>query len=237
LFTTVVRLALAGVVVALAACGDDEAASDAQACDDTATEPCDSQAPDSGPNDPQGGAGGRVWMPDSGTNAGSSGSGGAGTGGSSGSASDAGTLEGRMCAQPRMPLPQVLLPRCTAATRDCIAACMSDADPEACREGCIMSDATAAEPTYGVDCAACIYLQLFACVDQAGCRDGVAEVFCCIADQCPAGSPEGCGDMRCPNQIRAALTCGYLADQSCVDLLADPIASCFPPADDEDAGT
>jgi hypothetical protein len=114
---------------------------------------------------------------------------------------------------------------------------MDDADPEACREVCIAADTTPPEATYGVDCGACIYLQLFACVDAVGCHDGVAEVFCCLADQCPAGSPEGCGDMRCPNEIRAALTCGYFADETCVDLLSDPIANCYPAVAGGDGGT
>jgi hypothetical protein len=39
----------------------------------------------------------------------------------------------------------------------------------------------------------------------------------------------------CGAEIQAALTCGYFADQSCVDLLGEPIVDCFAPGD-EDGG-
>jgi hypothetical protein len=199
--------------------------------DDTSSKP-DGGA---GPQDGDGGArdAGRdayVWIPDSssGGSGGSSGSGGS-TGGSGGSG------EVRMCAEPRQLLPDVVLPRCSADTATCIAGCATDDSGEACREACITGDTTPPHATTGLNCAACIYLTLFACIDATDCHDGVAEVFCCIEDNCPIGSPEGCSDQMCGAEIQAALTCGYFADQSCVDLLGEPIANCFA-ADDTDGG-
>jgi hypothetical protein len=169
-----------------------------------------------------------VWLPDSAIETG--GSGGAGGGGSGGSDEPV-----RMCAEPREQLPSVVLPRCSADTASCIGGCAADADGEACRDACIAADTTPPHATYGLNCAACIYLTLFACIDATECHSGVAEVFCCIEDNCPNGSAEGCSDAMCGAEIQAALTCGYFADQSCVDLLGEPIANCFAP-DEEDGG-
>jgi hypothetical protein len=141
-----------------------------------------------------------------------------------------------MCAEPRDYLPESLLPRCSADTAACIAACMDDADPDACREVCINADTTPAEGSFGLNCAACIYLTLFACIDMTDCHDGVAEVFCCIEDNCPAGSAEGCSDQMCGGEIEAAVTCGYFAEQECVNILGDQIGRCFAGFADEDAG-
>lgn len=153
------------------------------------------------------------------------------------SASDAG-VAGRACAMPRTPLPAAVLPRCAASTRECIDACPSAADPDACRETCIGSDTTPPETAsmYGIACDSCIYLQLFACIDAAGCHDGVAEFFCCAADKCPAGSPEGCGEQRCGAELMAALTCGYYAKMECLELTSDLSGQCFAPGDDADGG-
>ena len=149
---------------------------------------------------------------------------------------DSGTAN-RECAQRRTPLPAMLLPRCSADTRDCIAACPQSADPEACREACIDADPTPPEPRYNLDCGACIYLQLFACIDAADCHEGVADVFCCLADRCPSGSPEGCGDQMCAREIEVAVTCGYFADMSCLDFLGGMIDECYAPSSgDADAG-
>jgi hypothetical protein len=141
-----------------------------------------------------------------------------------------------MCARPREPLPAALLPRCAASTRDCIDACMETADPDACREACVAADTTPPETMYGLECDSCIYLQLFACIDGAGCHDGVAEVFCCLAEKCPEGSPEGCGEQRCGAELMAAFTCGYYAKEECLTFTAELAGQCFPPADDADGG-
>jgi hypothetical protein len=149
---------------------------------------------------------------------------------------DAGSLAGRECAQPRDAVPAVLLPRCSAATRDCIAACPAAVDPDSCREACLEADTTAPAAAYPLDCAACVYLQLFACIDRTDCHQSVAEAFCCFDDRCPAGSAEDCNEQMCSSELRAAVTCGYFADMDCVDFLGGMIAECFPPAEDADAG-
>ena len=135
----------------------------------------------------------------------------------------------------RSPLPSALLPRCSRATGTCLARCTTAADPDSCREACIASDSTPAETTYGLDCGGCIYLQLFACVDAAGCHDGVADAFCCLAEKCPAGSPEGCGEQRCGEELMTALTCGSFANMACTDFTTGLIAQCYGGDVDADA--
>ena len=65
----------------------------------------------------------------------------------------------------------------------------------------------------------------------------MADVFCCIEDKCPAGSPEGCGEQRCQTELSTALTCGYYADMECLNFLGSSIGGCFPAGDDADAGS
>ena len=93
-----------------------------------------------------------------------------------------------------------------------------------------------AEPMFGLDCGGCIYLTLFACIDMTKCHAGVAEVFCCIEDNCPTGSAEGCSEQMCGGEIEAALTCGYFANQDCVDFIGNELGRCFDGLGDEDAG-
>jgi hypothetical protein len=141
---------------------------------------------------------------------------------------DAGSpLAGRDCAKRRMPLPAVLLPRCRASTRDCVAACASADDADMCRSACLKADDMPADTSYGLDCQGCVFLQLFGCLDQGGCDDGVAEVFCCLEDKCPTGSADNCGDQMCGNEIRAAVTCGYYTKMECLDFLGGTIDQCF----------
>lgn len=139
----------------------------------------------------------------------------------------------RMCAQAREPLPSIVLPRCTAVTRDCVAAC-SGAKAGDCRDACVKADKHPASAG-GLNCSACVYLQLFACADQNGCHASTADTFCCIADKCPAGSASNCTDTMCNNQVTAAITCTYSAAPDCLDFTKNLIAECFASADD--AGT
>lgn len=207
---------------ALGACGDDEGGGHSPGSMDAGDD-----------RDLDGGRDAYVWIPSGGMGGGSGGSGGTGgTGGTGGG----GGLEGRMCAEPRSYLPAALLPRCSQDTALCIAGCMSAPDADTCRDACIDADATPAESMFGLDCGGCIYLTLFACIDMADCHDGVAEVFCCIEDNCPPGSPEGCSEAMCSSEIQAALTCGYFAQQECVDFLGDTLGQCFATSGDQDAG-
>jgi hypothetical protein len=190
---------------------------------------------DEGPEDA--GRDAYVWIPSGGMggsggggSGGSSGIGGSGAGGSGGG----GGLDGRMCAEPREYLPEAFLPRCSADTAACIAGCTTEADADACRDACIEADTTPAETQFGLNCATCIYLTVFACIDMTACHDGVAEVFCCIEDNCPTGSAEGCAEQMCGGDIEAALVCGYNANLDCVDFAGDVLGQCF--ATDTDAG-
>ena len=151
-----------------------------------------------------------------------------------GTNSDAGSAA--MCAMRRSPLPSALLPRCEVGTGQCMAGCTTASDPDSCRKTCLEADHMPAESTYGLDCKGCIYLQLFACIDAAGCHDAVADVFCCLADKCPAGSPENCGDLNCADPITTALTCGYYANMECTDFTKGMIAQCYGGDVDADAG-
>jgi hypothetical protein len=213
-------------LVAAAGCGDDDTID--HGLDDGGAHDASDAATESHED-----AGPLVWKPDASVDAGADSN-------TSSSSPDAGVgISQRECAKRRTPLPQQLLPRCSEMTRSCIMACAQAAKPDECRDACIKADATAAEPTYGLTCATCVYLQLFACIDQADCHEGVAETFCCLADKCPAGSADKCGDMMCKSETNAAITCGYFSKMECLDFLSGDIGQCFGPAGsgDEDAGT
>jgi hypothetical protein len=219
---------LSALLLFCGACGDDESSGDGGAVPEM------DGSTDEGAKDA--GRDAYVWMPTGGMGgSGGAGSGGSSGGGGSGGSGGSGGLEGRMCAEPRDFLPDAFLPRCGAETAECIAACASEADADACRDACISADTTPAEPQFGLNCAACIYLTLFACIDMTACHDGVAEVFCCIEDNCPSGSPDGCSEQMCGGEIEAALICGYNANIDCVDFTGDVLGQCFAPGD-EDAG-
>lgn len=217
-----------GAWLAVAACGD-------SAGDDAAKKHGDagSAAHVSGAQHDAGGDAGKlVWHPDANIDFDASDD---PSGGGAMQALDAGSaLAGRDCAKERMPLPAAVLPRCRASTRDCVAACAGSADADTCRGTCLKADDMPPEPTYGLDCQGCVYLQLFGCLDQGGCHDGVAEVFCCIEDKCPTGSADNCGDQMCGNEIRAAATCGYYKKMECLDFLGGTINQCF---EGQSAGT
>jgi hypothetical protein len=228
-------LVLVACCGALGGCDDDEALANAEVDGGGAPELDGS----TGESPKDAGRDAYVWNPmggmggGSGGGSGGSGSGGSGSGGTGGGGS--GGLDGRMCAEPRDYLPAAFLPRCSADTAACIAGCVTEADADACRDACISADTTPAETQFGLDCAACIYLTLFACIDMTACHNGVAEVFCCIEDNCPTGSAEGCADRMCGGDIEAAVICGYNADQDCVDFAGDVLGQCFA-ASNEDAG-
>ncbi|HEY4221049.1 MAG TPA: hypothetical protein VGO62_06895 [Myxococcota bacterium] len=132
------------------------------------------------------------------------------------------------------PLADADLPRCTAATRDCISACPSDGDD--CRNACWAGDATAPDAA-GVNCNSCIFTQLLACLDANSCHDEVAAFYCCLVDACSTGTP-GC-DQQCTTEVNAMFTCGAVNSPQCVDLVGGEVGECYAAADpgDVDAGT
>lgn len=133
------------------------------------------------------------------------------------------------CAQRREPLPASLLPRCSAATFACVMNCAAAADPDACGDACTAGDTTPPGNYYGypVNCSTCRVLQLLACGERSGCHDPIAAALCCSDAKCPPGSPEGCGETRCPAEFRALGLClGYAADE-CVSYSSADVSSCF----------
>lgn len=133
------------------------------------------------------------------------------------------------CGDPREPLPDALLPRCSRATYDCVAACLARADVEACRNACLVADTTPPAMLQGflVTCATCTLLQLFACGDQNGCHDPLADALCCNERACPPGSPDGCAEQRCPSENRALGLCLGYAAESCLSYTSGELARCF----------
>lgn len=133
------------------------------------------------------------------------------------------------CAKRREPLPDSVLPRCSAKTQACVQSC-SGAEAESCRNACLAADST--PPTviagsYPVNCANCTILQLFACGEARGCHDPLAEALCCNDAECPPGSPEGCGDQRCASEFRALGLClGYAAEE-CLSYVTGDMSRCF----------
>jgi hypothetical protein len=171
----------------------------------------------------------------------------AGTGGGAGTvATDGGDLDSGVadagdsgpgaCAEPLNPLPAVLLPRCTAATAQCVVDCSAVAaeDRSACQNACLNADT---QPSVaGLGCTDCRFIQLLACADANGCHDEVAAMRCCIDEKCPTGnSAPGCADTMCAAEVEAALTCAINETPDCVDPTKPAIVTCYD-LDDADAG-
>jgi mono/diheme cytochrome c family protein len=133
------------------------------------------------------------------------------------------------CANPREPLPDAILPRCSRVTYDCILACTGRADGDLCRNACLAADATppAVIQGYPVSCATCTLLQLFACGEQSGCHDPLADALCCSERACPPGSDEGCAEQRCAGENRALGLCLGYAAESCLGYTSGEMARCF----------
>lgn len=131
---------------------------------------------------------------------------------------------GRACAEPVGELPVEYVPRCTAATRACVAAC-ADA---ACRAACAAADTTA--PYMGiarVDCAFCLQYEELRCTDMMGCSMQTAALQCCVADHCPDG---GCIDTTCASEHAAYSSCESAMAPTCATAQATgDFAVCFAP--------
>lgn len=141
------------------------------------------------------------------------------------------------CAEPRQLLPASLLPRCSAATHDCVIQCGLD-NPEygadACREACLAADGTPASSIAGfpVDCPNCTVAQLLACADQNGCHDETAAFVCCL-EGC-GGSP-ACAE-QCAGELQAFGLCVYYSAPQCTDYVDGPMSACFAETDGENGG-
>ncbi len=131
------------------------------------------------------------------------------------------------CANPRMFVPDTLLPRCTAETHSCVLQCASspEYDQEACRNACLAADPTPIDPSLGlpINCANCTLAQVLACADTEGCHDETAAFMCCL---------EGCGGgdactASCNGELQAFGLCVYYTAPQCVDYVAGAPSECF----------
>lgn len=134
-------------------------------------------------------------------------------------------------------VPAALLPRCTAATRDCVEACPADTPGEECRNTCWATDPT---PRSGapddVGCNDCILRQLISCIDTAGCHGEIQRYFCCIIDNCPTGE-DACISAMCASEAEGMFICGYTLEPGCFGLTSGDIGMCYAESDPEsDAG-
>jgi hypothetical protein len=131
------------------------------------------------------------------------------------------------CANPRMAVPDTLLPRCTAETHSCVLQCASspEYDQEACRNACLAADPTPADTSLGlpINCANCTLGQLLACSDSGGCHDETAAFMCCI-EECGGG--DAC-NAQCNGELQAFGLCVYYTAPQCVDYADGPISECF----------
>ncbi len=139
----------------------------------------------------------------------------------------------RVCYE-AMPLPGEALPRCTAATRDCVESCPEGSDGDSCRNDCWASDETPRYTTEGggtVGCNDCIFSQLIACLDRDGCDTEVAAFYCCIVDHCPGGGGDSCIQDQCADELGAMFMCGTTLAPECFDVTAGDIGECYTEAD------
>jgi hypothetical protein len=136
------------------------------------------------------------------------------------------------CAQPRQPLPQSLLPRCSAATRACIEQCPLQHEEENaiedCREACVEADTTPADLATGVSCGDCVFNELLACAAARGCADQTAFLYCCIED-CVKKADATCLQTSCADDIQAFGYCVGYGPTECTSFTEGPRARCFGP--------
>lgn len=123
---------------------------------------------------------------------------------------------------PIAPLPPEQLPRCTAATRDCIAACPEGDPGEQCRNDCWANDPT--PPAGDTNCNDCVFVQLLSCIDAApeeACHPAVAGFLCCLLG----------GSGACEAETNEMFTCGYYTVPECFDLTGGEIGKCYAETD------
>lgn len=155
-----------------------------------------------------------------------------------GARTDSGGIDAAVsCSAPLTALPAEALPRCSAATHDCINGCIADAGtgtPVACVAACEADDIT---PSYllgsvHLNCGGCLNREQRRCIQDHGCADQVAALDCCVAMHCPDGS---CVSSTCMSQYSAFASCAMVTAGPCTAMpLAFGIDRCFA---DVDAGT
>lgn len=124
------------------------------------------------------------------------------------------------------PLPAAMLPRCSAATWDCLSKC--DILDFGCPGRCVTADTTPAEPTYGITCASCIDYEQYVCSDQNGCHDVNAELECCRRAKCLNSTDPNCLSKQCPSEAYAYGYCLGSVTPTCSSVIDGPARGCFP---------
>lgn len=134
----------------------------------------------------------------------------------------------RSCGARQPTLPASLLPRCSAATATCLAACTT----QACATACLDGDTTAAGTYMGqaIDCATCTNAQAIGCAAASTCGNEFDAVICCGVDNCASMLNAACLMGPCAAAVTAFSTCANAAD------CAADVDMCFATAD-VDAGT
>jgi hypothetical protein len=139
----------------------------------------------------------------------------------------------RACSNPRPATPISLLPRCYSATQGCLEGCATAADPDACRNACLLGDGFPRTPDGSFGCAECTYLQLFYCLDRQECHAQVGAYFCCIEDRCPTYDPSCVAE--CQSVAEAMFVCGASYAPECFSYVSGDMRECFSVLD-RDAG-
>ncbi len=130
------------------------------------------------------------------------------------------------CDMPTDPLPDELLPRCSALTIECVEAC--DAKDLECADACVQADPTPPDPLTGIDCEACTLFQLLACAEPI-CHAENSAWACCIAEHCDDESPDDCGEAECAEAFENAIVCAAFSASDCVAQSEAGLDGCFAP--------
>lgn len=140
------------------------------------------------------------------------------------------------CTDPVNPLPANLMPRCSAETYACIAACA--VEDQGCEGRCIAKDTTPRTSYYGyeIGCSTCVYYQRQACADKNGCHSVNAQLECCRRDKCTGSTDPNCVVKNCAAEAYAYGYCESFVTPSCQDLVSGPAAGCFGKANAADGG-
>jgi hypothetical protein len=139
---------------------------------------------------------------------------------------------GPMACVELLPLGEAELPRCTAATRDCVSACPAAAEGNACRDACWRGDEM--PEYYGsngpITCIDCVFRKLIQCLDEGGCSAEVDAYLCCIVERC-AGADNTCIETMCSSEATSMFTCGGYGAPECFDVVGGSIGECYAPAE------
>jgi hypothetical protein len=140
---------------------------------------------------------------------------------------DPGSLEGKACENALQPLGAAALPRCTAATYECVLECeRTEEDSEDCKDACYALDPTAPSAT-GVACGDCVSRQGLACARASRCASAVSAAVCCLYEDCETTD---CAKTTCAPELQAMVYCIAYDAPECFDLRTnEDLIACFAP--------